>query len=112
MPLPGPSPRTVWLAGGIQLLIAAVLAAPVLVSLGYRRWPLFVGAFVAALLVLGALERRWQARPLPRRHRPAGRRRFRIFPGGKGKGGNGHAHDVPGDGEDDAGPANKNRWLM
>jgi hypothetical protein len=66
---------------------------------------------VAALLALGALERRWQARPLPRHHRAADRRRFRVFPGGKGKG-NGHAHDVPEQGGDVEGPGDKPRWLM
>jgi membrane protein implicated in regulation of membrane protease activity len=111
MPVTNRVPRAAWIAGAVRLLIAAALAAPVLVWLGSRRWPLFVGAFVLALLLLGALERRWEARPLPRRSRPADRRRFRVFTGGKGKGkGNGHAHDVPEEGDEDAG--DKPRWLM
>jgi hypothetical protein len=100
-----------WLPGAGRLLLAAALASPVLIYLGTRRWALFIGAFVLALLALGALERRWQARPLPRPFRPANRRRFRVFTGGKGKG-NGHAHDVPDGSDDAAGPGDKPRWLM
>jgi len=110
MPFPDRAPRAPWLAGAVHLLIAALAAAPVLYFLGWGRWPTFVGAFVLALLALGALERRWQARPLPR-PRPAGRHRFRVFTGGKGKG-NGHAHDVPERGDAEASPGDKPRWLM
>ena len=106
-------PRVPWMAGAVRLLIAAAAATPVLVYFGTKRWPLFVGVFVLALLALGALERRWQARPIPRRHRPVDRKRFRLFTGGKGKGkGNGHAQDVPEDGDDAEGPGDKPRWLM
>jgi hypothetical protein len=111
--LKGPHDTT-WLPGALRLLAAAAIASPVLAYPGARRWALFVGAFVVALLGLGALERLWQARPLPRRVRPVEKRRFRVFAGGKGdKGkGNGHAHDVPGDGDAAAGPGDKPRWLM
>jgi hypothetical protein len=110
MPVPD---RTSWLAGATRLLLAAAAASPVLYFLGRARWPFFVGAFVLALLLLGALERRWQARPLPRPHRATGRRRFRVFTGGKDKGkGNGHARDVPENGDEPGGPGEKPRWLM
>jgi len=112
MPLPDRrGPRPPWIAGALQLLIAAALAAPVLLYLGPPRWPFVVGAFTLALLALGVLERRWQARPLPRRVRPSDRRRFRVLTGGKGKG-NGHAHDVPEESDDPEGSGDKPRWLM
>ena len=111
MPPLGRAPRTPWIAGAVRLLVAALAAAPVLLYFGPTRWPFFVGAFVLALLALGEVERRWQARPLPPRHRPGDRRRFRLFHGGKGKG-NGHAHDVPDGGDAAKGPGDKPRWLM
>ena len=112
MPSQVRAPRAPWISGAVRLLISAAIASPVLLYAGERRWPLFVGAFVLALLAIGALERRWQARPLPRRHRPADRKRFRVFTGGKAKG-NGHAHDVPEQGDEDAkGSGDKPRWLM
>ncbi len=73
-------------------------------ALGPRRWPLLVGLAAGLILLLGGLERLWQRRPLPRRHRAADRTRFRVVPGGKG---NGHAHDA---GKDDDG--DKPRWVM
>jgi hypothetical protein len=108
--MPLPPRRAPWIGGAFLLLIAALAAAPVLYLFGVARWPFFVGAFVLAVLALGALERRWQSRPLPRPHRVTARRRFRVFQGGKDKG-NGHAHDVPGDDDPDA-PGGKPRWLM
>jgi hypothetical protein len=110
MPLPARRDGPPWTGGAVQLRVAALAAAPVLYFFGVDRWPFFVGALVLAVLALGALERLWQSRPLPRPHRAAGRRRFRVFPGGKDKG-NGHAHDVPGDDAPD-GPGDKPRWLM
>ena len=65
MPFLDRARRAPWLAGAARLLVAALAAMPVLYYLGGRRWPLSVGAFVLALLALGALERRWEARPLP-----------------------------------------------
>lgn len=109
MPLPEPRGVPPWTAGALRLLAAALLAAPVLYVFGRTRWPFYVGAFVVALLALGEIERLWQSRPLPRPHRAADRRRFRILTGGKGKG-NGHARDVPGDGTE--APDDKPRWLM
>jgi hypothetical protein len=110
MPLPAGRGGAPWTGGAVQILIAALAAAPVLYFFGAERWPFFVGAFVVAVLALGALERLWQSRPLPRLPRAAGRRRFRVFSGGKDKG-NGHAHDVPGD-DDPGAPGDKPRWLM
>jgi hypothetical protein len=110
MPLAGRPPGPPWTGGAVALLVAALVAAPVLYFLGTARWPFFVGAFVLALLALGEIERLWRSRPLPRPARPSGRRRFRVFTGGKGKG-NGHAHDAPGD-DDPSDPGDKPRWLM
>jgi protein-S-isoprenylcysteine O-methyltransferase Ste14 len=96
--------RAPWLAGALLLVLAASLTAPVAVYLGLRRWPLWVGLAAALLLALGALERLWQRRPLPRRHRVVDRHRFRVVPGGKA---NGHARDPK---QDDDGE--KPRWVM
>ena len=110
MPLPDRRGTPPWTGGAVRLLLAALVAAPILYFAGASRWPFFIGGFVAAILALGAVERFWQSRPLPRPHRAAGRRRFRLLSGGKGKG-NGHAQDVPGgQGPDDSG--DKPRWLM
>jgi protein-S-isoprenylcysteine O-methyltransferase Ste14 len=95
--------RAPWLTGALLLLLTASLTAPVAFALGLRRWPFWVGLAAALLLVLGSLERLWQSRPLPRRHRVADRHRFRVVPGGKG---NGHDHDT----KDDDGE--KPRWVM
>jgi hypothetical protein len=107
MPPPGRARSAPWLSGALTLLAAAALAAPVLYAFGLHRWPFFVGALVLALLLLGAVERRWQSRALPRPHRPVDRSRFRVVEGGKG---NGHAHDAPPPGGDD--PDDKPRWVM
>jgi hypothetical protein len=95
--------RAPWLTGALLLLLTASLTAPLALALGLRRWPLWVGLAAALLLVLGGLERLWQSRPLPRRHRVADRHRFRVVPGGKG---NGHDRDS----KDDEGE--KPRWVM
>jgi protein-S-isoprenylcysteine O-methyltransferase Ste14 len=92
-----------WLAGALLLALAGGLAAPLLLWLGLRSWPAWVGLAAVLVLLFGWLERLWQRRPLPRPTRVAARRRFRVVPGGKG---NGHAHDAP----DDDGE--KPRWLM
>jgi membrane protein implicated in regulation of membrane protease activity len=92
-----------WLAGALLLALAGALAAPVLLWLGLRSWPAWVGLAAVLVLLFGWLERFWQRRPLPQPRRVADRRRFRVVPGGKG---NGHAHDVT----DDEG--DKPRWLM
>jgi protein-S-isoprenylcysteine O-methyltransferase Ste14 len=94
---------TPWLAGAVLLALVAGFVAPLVYWLGWHRWPLHVGFAAALLLVFGGLERLWQRRPLPRRHRVADRSRFRVVPGGKG---NGHAHDA----KDDHG--DKPRWVM
>ena len=95
--------RSPWIAGALLLILAAGLSAPVVLWLGWQRWPLFVGLAAALLLVFGSVERLWQRRPLPQPKRAGDRRRFRVVPGGKG---NGHAHDH----EDDQG--DKPRWVM
>lgn len=107
MPPPDRTRGTPWLSGALTLLAAAALAAPVLYAFGLRSWPFFVGALVLALLLLGALERRWQSRALPGVRRQVDRSRFRVVEGGKG---NGHAHDTPPPGGNDAG--DKPRWVM
>jgi hypothetical protein len=96
--------RSPWLGGAVLLALAAGLAAPLAFALGWRRWPLSVGLAAGLLLAFGGLERLWQLRPLPRRHRVADRRRFRVVPGGKG---NGHDHDSTTDDEGE-----KPGWLM
>ena len=99
--------------GNLGWALAPVVSYSLGLAFGWRTALVamgLVGAVVLALLALGALERRWQARPLPR-PRPAGRHRFRVFTGGKGKG-NGHAHDVPERGDAEASPGDKPRWLM
>jgi hypothetical protein len=99
-----PRPRAPWLGGAVLLALAAALVAPLVLLLGSRRWPLYVGLGAGLLLLFGTLERLWQRRPLPRPKRAAGRSRFRVVPGGKG---NGHAHDHPSDDDGD-----KPRWVM
>ena len=96
--------RAPWLGGALLLVLAAGLTAPLAYALGARRWPLLAGFAAALVLLFGALERLWQRRPLPRRHRVTERRRFRVVPGGKG---NGHDHDLQPDDDGD-----KPRWLM
>jgi len=96
--------RAPWLTGALLLLLTASLTAPVALFLGLRRWPLWVGLAAVLLLVLGGLERLWQRRALPRRHRVADRHRLRVVPGGKG---NGHDRDSK---KDDDGE--KPRWVM
>ena len=95
--------RSPWLAGALLLALAGGLAAPVLLWLGPRRWPAWVGLAAILVLLFGWVERLWQRRPLPGPRRVADRRRFRVVPGGKG---NGHDHDLT----DDDGE--KPRWLM
>ncbi len=95
--------RATWLSGAVLLALAAGVTAPVAYALGVRRWPLVVGLAAAFLLLFGGLERLWQRRPLPRRHRAASRLRLRVVPGGKG---NGRPHDTT----DDDGE--KPRWVM
>jgi protein-S-isoprenylcysteine O-methyltransferase Ste14 len=97
-----------WVAGLLLLVLALVVAAPVVAVAGSHRWPAFAGVAALALLAFGALERLWQRRPLPRRQRSVDRSRFRVVNGGKSKGkSNGHAQDLPGKGDDD-----KPRWVM
>lgn len=96
--------RAPWLGGALLLALAAGLVAPLAYALGPGRWPVLVGLGAGLILVFGVLERLWQRRPLPRRHRAADRTRFRVVPGGKG---NGHAHDSN---KDDGG--DKPRWVM
>jgi hypothetical protein len=104
MPLLARLRHAPWLGGALVLALTAGLTAPLAYALGVRRWPLLVGFAAALILVFGALERLWQRRPLPRRHRVTDRRRFRVVPGGKG---NGHDHDAT---TDDDGE--KPRWVM
>jgi hypothetical protein len=96
--------RSPWLGGALLLALAAGVVAPLVYALGPRRWPLLVGLAAGLILLFGGLERLWQRRPLPRRHRATDRRRFRVVPGGKG---NGHDHDSTRDDEGD-----KPGWLM
>ena len=103
MPLLARLRRAPWLGGVVLLALAVGLAAPLAYAVGLRRWPLSVGLAAGLLLAFGALERLWQRRPLPSRHRVSGRHRFRVVPGGKG---NGHAHEST----DDDGE--KPRWVM
>jgi hypothetical protein len=99
--------RTPWLSGALLLVLAGALVAPAVYFFGVRRWPLYVGLAAALILVFGAFENAWRSRPLPGRRRASLRGRFRLVPGGKGKG-NGHAQDLPGPPEDD----DKPRWVM
>jgi hypothetical protein len=96
--------RSPWVAGALLLALAGGLAAPVVLWLGWSRWPLFLGLAAALLLTFGSVERLWQRRPLSPPKRAADRRRFRVVPGGKG---NGHAHDLQTDDDGD-----KPRWVM
>lgn len=96
--------RPPWLAGLLLLVLAAALVAPLVAVVGAERWPFLVGLAALVTLAFGGLERLWQGLSLPRRHRVADRRRFRIVPGGKK--GNGHAEDE----HDDSG--DKPRWVM
>jgi hypothetical protein len=96
-----------WLSGALLLVLVGALVAPAAYYLGARRWPLYAGLAAGLVLVFGAIESAWRSRPLPRRHRPVDRSRFRVVSGGKDKGkGNGHAKDVPDDDGD------KPRWVM
>ncbi len=105
--------RSPWLAGTLLLALAASLVVPVAVLFGLRRWSVYAGLAAVFILLFGAVERLWRSRPLPRRGRPVDRSRFRVVPGGKGKGtGNGHAADVPRDREAQGGEGDKPRWLM
>jgi hypothetical protein len=73
--------RSTWLSGALLLALAAGIVAPLGWLLGLRSWPPYVGLLVAALLVMGWLERLWVRRPV----RPAPRlpSRFKVLPGGK-----------------------------
>jgi hypothetical protein len=95
--------RSQWLAGALVLALVAGLVAPLAFWLGLGRWPLLVGGAALLLLLFGWVERLWKSRPVPRPHRVADRRRFRVVPGGKG---NGHSDDTPDDDGD------KPRWVM
>jgi hypothetical protein len=104
-----PSP---FVAGTLLLVLAAGLAAPAVWLLGPRRWPLALGLLAILLLLFGAVERRWQSLAASWQRRAldrtlaAGRGRFRVLTGGKGKRkGNGHDREA---GEGPDGP----RWLM
>jgi len=103
MPLLARLRRAPWLGGAVLLALTVGLTAPVAYALGVRRWPLLLGLAAVLLLLFGGVERLWQRRPLARRHRAAGRPRFRVVPGGKGNGG---SHDST----DDDGE--KPRWVM
>ena len=104
MPKLFPARRAPWVAGALLLALAAGLVAPLAYALGFHRWPFLVGLGAGVILLFGGLERLWQRRPLPHRHRAADRNRFRVVPGGKG---NGHAKDSNEDGGGD-----KPRWVM
>ncbi|HVO10111.1 MAG TPA: hypothetical protein VMX54_05090 [Vicinamibacteria bacterium] len=109
MPLLQRPRRTPWLAGLLLLALALAAVAPAGYAFGWRRWPLHAGLLAAVVLLFGWIERRWQGRPLPRRYRALDRSRFRVFPGGKGKG-NGQARDLPDDAPE--GDGDKPRWVM
>jgi hypothetical protein len=100
--------RAPWLAGAVVLVLVAGLLAPLAVHFGLRYWSFYVGLGAGTLLLLGWLERLWQARSLPGRHRLVERKgdrgRLRLVPGGKG---NGHTHELR---EDDDGDTP--RWVM
>jgi hypothetical protein len=95
--------RAPWLGGAVLLALAVGLTAPVAYALGVRRWPLLLGLAAVLVLLFGGLERLWQRRPPARRHRAAGRLRFRVVPGGKGNGRDPDSTDDDGE---------KPRWVM
>ena len=101
--------RTPWLPGLLLLLLALAVVAPAPYFFGWRRWPLHAGLLAAVVLAFGWIENLWRSRPLPRQRRLVGRSRFRVVPGGKGKG-NGHARDAQGEPPEDGG--DKPRWVM
>ncbi len=90
--------QTPWMAGLLLLVLAAGISAPLGYALGLRSWPFYVGLVVAALLLMGWVERLWKRRPVslpPRFHG-----KFKVLPGGKG-------YDIK---KDDA--TDNPRWLM
>ena len=94
--------RAPWLAGALLLALVAVATATLALRLGPRYWPFYAGLAAGLLLLAGGLERLWQSRPLPRRHRTTpGGSRFRLLRGRRGNGG----VDRDDDGETP-------RWLM
>ena len=91
--------QTPWVAGALLLVLAAGIAAPLGHALGLRSWPFYVGLVVAALLLMGWVERLWKRRPLPLPPRTQGK--FKVLRGGKG-------YDI--NKKDDS--TDNPRWLM
>ncbi len=88
MKVPSASSATEWLPGALMLALAVGAGVGAGLVLGIRSWALHLGLVLAAVLVMGALDRlreRRAASPSPRQ-----KRRLRIIQGGK-------AYDLEGD---------------
>ena len=74
--------RSLWLPGVAVLGAALAVGAVLGFAAGTRSWAWFLGFFLGALLVMGWIERSWQARRA-RQKEPRARGRLRVIRGGK-----------------------------
>ena len=98
--------RAPWVAGALLLALVGLPLVAAGARFGLRHyWPFLLGAGAILLLLVGWLERLWQAGALPRlRSTPGARKRFRVLRGGRTGSGLPDA-----DGDDDT---EEPKWLM
>jgi hypothetical protein len=99
MPTPPPLQRASWLPGALVLAAAAGSALILGLVLGVSSWRLYLGIFLAGLLLAGWTEQIWSRHraPVPRRSRA----RLKVIQGGK------HDYDLADDDSTDS-----QRYLM
>jgi membrane protein implicated in regulation of membrane protease activity len=78
---PVPTSRIAWLPGVIVLAAAFSVPVAAALLLGVRWWPAYLGLAVAALLLIGGMERLWARRSTPAR--PRARGKLKVLQGGK-----------------------------
>jgi hypothetical protein len=79
-----PNRRAAWIPGALLIVSAAAVSLLAGIALGLRSWPGYLALGVAALLLVGWLERLRARRPAAPRSSPRARSRLKVIRGGKG----------------------------